>query len=839
MKVYFYKMKKNLLPALLCLLGTVGMAQFNGFPTIKITSTKSSNSFPIVDGASAATIYYDTADAKVVGVVANAFQQDVALVTGIKPSLQSSGEKMGKTAIIIGSISHSSLIKQLIQSKKLSVADIAGKWESFSITTIQNPFPGVAKALVVAGSDARGTAYGVFEISKLMGVSPWYWWADVVPEHKASLYVLDGTQVNGEPSVKYRGIFINDEDWGMQPWAAKKMDTDIKDIGPNTYAHIFELLLRLKANFIWPAMHPCTKAFYYYKDNAMVADKYGIVVGTSHCEPMLRNNVFEWAENYKNEYGVAPNEWRYDVNKAQIAPYWRNRIEQVKDYESVITVGMRGVHDGSMPGPKDMDGKRGLLETIIADQREILTNTYKKPMKDIPQIFCPYKEVLDVYRSGLKLPEDVTIVWSDDNHGYINQLSNKQELGRSGGSGVYYHFSYWGAPQDFLWLSSVSPSLTSYEMTKAYSWNAKKLWVFNVGDLKPAEMEISFAMDLAYNIDQWQPEKAIGYSKHWAAETFGEAFAAPIAAIKNEYYQLAQAGKPEHLLYVNYSDADAEARLLAYDNIAKQAEQLYKQMPNRLKDAFYELVLYPVKGACLMNQKILFARKSIAMAKQGDKNALAFSNKALAAYKEIDSLTIVYNKLNNGKWNGMMSAHPRNQLVFKMPNVATDSMINITRDTTLTTSGVADKLTVIKASQWANKHDAEGKKIVAIEGLGIGGSGVTILPATGNSSQVAEAPYIDYTTEIKEGTHQLTVKSLPTHSINNNYQLRYAISVNGDKPQVVNLNVDAGARAWSKNVLNGYSAGTTEHKIAAKKQQTSIRIYLLDPGLVINQIEVQ
>ncbi len=832
-------MKKNSFLAFACLLGTLCLGQSNTASTIKITSTKTPSSFPIVDNADVASIYYDTADAKVVGVAANAFLQDVLLVTGKKLPLQIDGNKIGKTPIIIGSIGNSSLIKQLIQSKKIDVNTIAGKWESFIITTVQNPLPGIAKALVVAGSDARGTAYGVFEISKLMGVSPWYWWADVVPEHKASLFVLDGKQVNGEPSVKYRGIFINDEDWGIQPWAAKKMDTDIKDIGPNTYEHIFELLLRLKANFIWPAMHPCTKAFYYYKENPAMADKYGIVVGASHCEPMLRNNVFEWAKNYKNEYGVDPGEWRYDVNKAQIAPYWRDRIEQAKDYESVITVGMRGVHDGSMPGPKDIGGKRDLLETIISDQREILTKTYNKPIKDIPQLFCPYKEVLDIYRYGMKLPEDVTIVWSDDNHGYINQLSNKQELSRSGGSGVYYHFSYWGAPQDFLWLSSISPSLTSYEMTKAYNWNAKKLWVFNVGDLKPAEMEINFAMDLAYNVKKWQPEKAIDYSRHWATETFGEEFAESIAAIKNKYYELAQAGKPEHLLYVNYSDAEADARLQAYDNISQKAEELYTQMPSRLKDAFFELVLYPVKGAALMNQKMLLAKKSITLAKQGDKNALSFSSKALAAYKEIDSLTIVYNKLNNGKWNGIMSSHPRNQTVFKMPSVANDSMINTSIDSTIKTKVSAEGLTIIQASKWTSKHDVEGKNVTAIQGLGIGGSGVTILPTTSSSSKVADAPYIDYNAELKEGTHQITVKCLPTHSINSDYQLRYAISVNGDKPQVVNVNVDASGKVWSKNVLCGFSVGTSEHNVSAKKQQTNIRIYILDPGLVINQIEIQ
>ena len=475
----------------------------------------------------------------------------------------------------------------MCDAKKIPAERIHGKWETFLVTVVDNPIDNVERALVIAGSDPRGAAFGVFELSRRIGVSPWYWWADVHPEKHESLFVRGGAMVDGPPSVKYRGIFLNDEDWGLKPWAAANMDTDIKDIGPKTYANIFELLLRLKANFIWPAMHPCTKAFYYYKDNPKVADQYAIVVGSSHCEPMLRNNVDEWTNNFQNEYGKAPGPWRYDTNEKEIFRYWDDRAAESAKYESVYTIGMRGIHDSSIPGPKDEKQKIELMNKVMADQRKILTSRLKKPIDEIPQIFCPYKEVLRLYQKGLDLPDDVTIVWADDNHGYIRQLSTPKEQLRSGRSGVYYHLSYWGAPSDYLWLSSISPALISYEMTKAFQYGADRLWVFNVGDIKPAEAEIEFALDFAWNVDRWPPEKAHLYIEHWAAETFGPEYAQQIANIKSEYYLLAQSGKPEHLDLITFTREEAQQRLDAYQKIAKEAAELGKKCPSGLKTLIF------------------------------------------------------------------------------------------------------------------------------------------------------------------------------------------------------------------------------------------------------------
>jgi hypothetical protein len=783
---------------------------------LRIAETPTRTLFPLVHAREAATVYVDPNDAKVVLIAAEAFRSDVKAVTGTLPMLQTHGSRLSGYAVIVGTLGQSPLVDQLARSGSLSVDRVRGQWETFTIAVVEKPLPKVEKALVVAGSDRRGTAFGVFELSAMIGVSPWVWWADVAPQHREGLYLTGTSLVEGPPSVKYRGIFLNDEDWGLQPWAAKNMDPDIKDIGPRTYARIFELLLRLKANYIWPAMHPCTKAFYYYPDNPKTADAYAIVVGSSHCEPMLRNNVFEWSENFEHEYGVKPGAWRYDTNRDQIYRYWEDRVDQASGYESVFTVGMRGIHDSGIPGPREPQEKIKLLEQVIADQRGLLAKYFKKPASEIPQIFCPYKEVLSLYQAGLKLPDDVTIVWADDNHGYIRQLSNPQEQKRSGASGVYYHLSYWGAPQDYLWLSSVSPSLISYEMTKAFRFGASRLWVFNVGDIKPAEMEIEFALDLAWNVEAWPPQKAHAYAQAWAARTFGAEFAEPIAKIKSVYYRLAASGKPEHLGALTFTPDEAAARLADYQAIARDAEALNERIPDSLRDAYFQLILYPVEAACAMNEKVLYAR-------QGDESA----PKAQAAFERIQSLTRKYDEgIAGGKWSGIMSWHPRDLAVFKMPAVTAPADGNQPKP-----------IAVISADSYVDKRDAAGVSLTVVEGLGIGGEGVTVLPFEGTSRTPENAPYVEYKADLTPGSRRIVVKCLPTHRIYEGLHVRYAISVNGDTPQIVDVDAAAETRPWSLNVLRGYCTGETTHQVDSSGQ-AALRLYLLDPGLVINELEV-
>ena len=817
-------------------------AQRGSKDRMNVSEIRVEDSFCLVHSRKAAEIYIDPNDAKVVQIAGEALRKDIERVTGILPALQKNPDNLSAHAVIIGTLGQSKVINQLVDNGKIPVENIRGKWETFIITVIERPFPQIERALVIAGSDRRGTAFGIFELSGMIGVSPWVWWADVTPKHMDSVYVTAGSIIEGPPSVKYRGIFLNDEDWGLQPWSAKHMDTDIRDVGPNTYAKIFELLLRLKANYIWPAMHPCTKAFYYYPDNPKVADQYAIVVGSTHCEPMLRNNVFEWSKNFEHEYGQKPGEWRYDTNRRQIYRYWEDRAKQSSSYESVYTVGMRGIHDSGMPGPRSRSEKIKLLEEVISQQRGLLSKHLQRPLKEIPQIFCPYKEVLTLYQEGLKLPDDITIAWADDNHGYIRQLSNPQEQQRSGASGVYYHLSYWGAPHDYLWLCSTSPSLVSYEMTKAFRYGASRLWVFNVGDIKPAEMETEFALDLAWNIDSWTPEKAYRYPQVWAAKTFGSEFAEPIAKIKSEYYRLAQEGKPEHLGTLTFGEMQADERLRDYQAIAAEAEALSKKIPERLQDAFFQLVLYPVQGTCLMNEKILYARKSLQLAQKGDEKALEYAQKAQSAFEQIQSLTRKYNEeISGGKWSEMMSWHPRDLDVFKMPQVATAAMIKKAGENV--TAGIETEQSnkvAISAANYILKREIPGVSLQTIQGLGIGGKGITIIPFNAESvpeEKIEEAVFVEYKIKLSSAGRKIAVKCLPTHRIHEGRNLRYAISVNDGAPQVVDVYSPSVSRAWRTNVLRGYSEGQTTHEINVSGESV-IRIYILDPGLVINSIEV-
>lgn len=801
------------------------------------------NSFPLFNDATVASICIDESDAKVVTIAAQAFAEDVKLVSGKRMDVVNAIPGKG-FSIVAGTIGQSKLIDELIRSNKLKVSSIENGWERFIIQTIGNK-------LVIAGSDRRGTAFGIFHLSRIMGVSPWVWWADVTPAKKKQLYV-SGTYVSNEPSVKYRGIFINDEDWGLFPWAKRNMDTDVQNIGPKTYAKVFELLLRLRANYLWPAMHDSTKAFYYYKESPKVADDYAIAIGGSHCEPMLRNNVCEWEQTFEEEYEKKPGEWRYDVNKAEIYNYWNDRIKEAVNYESVITIGMRGVHDGSMPGPKDTDEKVKLLENVITDQRSILQNNFRQPAEKLPQIFVPYKEVLSLYRRGMKLPDDITIIWPDENFGYIRQLSTPEEQKRSGGSGVYYHLSYLGGPHDYCWLASTSPALISYEMTKAYQFGANRLWVVNVGDIKPAEMETQFFLDLAWDVKKWTPENANKYLAYWADQTFGNELSTEIADIKKEYYRLAQEGKPEHMRMLKFLAAAREMRLLAYEKLVDKMNNVKKQVPGYLQNAFFELIEYPVKGAALINQKMMYAQMSFDFPAK----AKGYSEKSKFAYEKIKELTVFYNTgIESGKWNGIMSYMPRNMAVYGMPKVAApevlDGAINPEVkydrryiDRVLDSTGVETgkpSFQSLYAGDYKLKKENAGEKIVLLPGLGTGGKSISRYPFTGLSYKNEEwnkAPYAEYRFSLKPGSYKLVLKCLPTHAIHKGRNLGLAVSVNNSAAQFLDIDNPQEDVKWKKDILRGYTEAAMPLAIS-KGGIAVIRVYFLDTGLVLSKVDIQ
>ncbi|MBC8053924.1 MAG: glycosyl hydrolase 115 family protein [Sphingobacteriaceae bacterium] len=630
-------------------------------------------SFPLVSNGKASAIYTDPADAEVVRIAANAFKDDVKLVTGIASLTSSSA--IPSQQILIGTIGKSKLIDRLISSKKLNADHLKGKWETFSISVVNNPAANINQALVIAGSDPRGTAFGVFELSKLIGVSPFYWWADLNPKLQQEIHI-SGNFVSNSPSVKYRGIFLNDEDWGLQPWAAKTFEPETGDIGPKTYAKIFELLLRLKANLIWPAMHPSTKAFYHYPGNKKVAADYAIVVGSSHAEPMLRNNVGEWDKSM--------GDFNYITNKEKIYNYWESRVKESKGNDAVYTLGMRGVHDSGMEGVKSVKEAVPLLEKIIEEQRDMLKKHVNSNVGAIPQVFTVYKEVLEIYDSNIKLPDDVTVVWPDDNYGYIQRLNNEKENKRSGGSGVYYHASYWGRPHDYLWLSSTHPGLIREEMMKAYQTKSDRLWVLNVGDIKPLEYNIQLFMDMAYRAE---PFKESSYTKahlrNWVSDLFGSGKAERITNVLWNYYQLAFERRPEFMGWsqtepttqTKYSDYnhfyygdEAQQRIDSYEKLVAEVKNLRPLINAKDADAFYQLVYYQVVGASLINKKFLYRDKAFLYAKQHRASASDYAILSKQAYDDIVKETEYYNnQLANGKWKHMMSMEPRGLPVYKAP----------------------------------------------------------------------------------------------------------------------------------------------------------------------------
>lgn len=637
-------------------------------------STAFAEQFPLVTPQSKVAIVYDAVECKLDSIAANLLADDIQRVSGYRPAVSTNLLAVKGNVIIIGSI-NSKQIAALKQPDMVSA--LKGKWESYAFRSLNHPTQNINKALVIAGSDYRGTAYGVFEVSARIGVTPWYWWADATPAVKKELYVDITNEVSAEPSVKFRGIFINDEDWGLQPWAAKTFEPETKDIGPKTYAKVFELLLRLKANLIWPAMHPSTKPFYHYPDNVKVAKDYQIVVGSSHAEPMLRNNVGEWNEKTMGAFN-------YLTNKDKVYDYWESRVKESKDVDAIYTIGMRGVHDSGIEGVKTPKETVPLLQRIFDDQRGLFKKYINPDVTKVPQAFTAYKEVLDVYDAGLKVPDDVTLIWPDDNYGYIQRLDNDKENKRSGGSGVYYHVSYWGRPHDYIWLSTTSPGLIREEMSKAYEMNARNVWVVNVGDIKPAEYDIQYFLDMAYNVKPFlNTQFVMPHLKAWVADNLGAAHADEIADVMWKYYQLAFERRPEFMgwsqtepttpvhptTYNHFSFGDqAQRRIDAFEALEEKVKRLQASIPAQKQDCFFQTIYYPVVCASQMSKKFLYTDKALLYGKQGRISAAYYDTLARGAYNTIVAQTDFYNKqLSNGKWTNIMSMNPRNLPVYAPP----------------------------------------------------------------------------------------------------------------------------------------------------------------------------
>ena len=790
-----------------------------------VTDSPTGDDFMFAGDGSAKSILVAPDENRAVLRAAADLAGDIQRVTDIKPVVENQPAAPEKCGIIIGTIGQSAIIGQLIAAGRLATNGISGEWESCILQVVKNPLPGVDTALVIAGSDRRGTIFGIYQLSEMIGVSPWYWWADVPVTHQSKLGIHGNLLAQGPPSVKYRGIFINDEDWCLRPWASKTFDPATGNIGPKTYAKIFELLLRLHANYLWPAMHPGTAAFNSFTNDADLADSYGIVMGSSHCEQMLRNNVSEWDDKTYGEYNFV-------TNPDGVLKYWEDRVRTNGKFENVYTVGMRGIHDGAMPGGGTPQEKADRLRTIIRDQRKILGRLVNKNVAAVPQIFCPYKEVLELYRLAPDVPDDITLVWPDDNYGYVREFSNARERARSGGAGVYYHVSYWGRPNDYLWLCSTPPALIAEEMGKAYDYGADRVWILNVGDLKPAELDIEFFLNLAWDPHAWNGVNAYDLLGHQLARDFGAANAPALTSILSEYYRLNFQRKPEFMSFPTNSQFTASEmadRLAAWRNVVAQVDSMQTNLPPAARDAFFELIGYPVKAAAAMNDACLTG--------------------STAAVDQIHQLTKKYNEqIAGGKWRGMMSDNPRQQIAYHQLAPGPDQR---GLHTDIMGSGAADFLETngqvileaAHASKFVAGTDAVWRKL---SGLGYHGEAVSVDPVTVATRNTPDtifvgSPSLQYKIQFQStGDWQAIMRALPTFSVETGQPQRFAIALDDAPPHIVALPVSMSEtdRHWQENVLRNAALASSTFSVTQPGLHT-LKIWMVDPGIVLDAIALQ
>jgi hypothetical protein len=588
-----------------------------------------------------AVVYYDQTDFKVVAIAAGDLAKDIERVTGVKPLLTTKVADLKGDVVIIGTLGKKGLVDQLAAAKKLNATGVAGKWEAFVLQTVAAPRAGVTQALVIAGSDRRGTAYGVYELSAQIGVSPWYWWADVPVKKKAGLAVMAGRYTLGEPAVKYRGIFLNDEAPALSGWAAEKFG----GVNSKMYQQVFELLLRLKANFMWPAMWG--NAFYMDDpaDQAL-ADDYAIVMGTSHHEPMTRAQQ-EWKRLGKGE-------WNYEKNEAVLKEFWKGGAQRIGNTEVLVTIGMRGDGDSPM---SEKGNNIPLLEKVVADQRQMLAEVTGKKIERVPQLWALYKEVQEYYDKGMRVPDDVTLLLCDDNYGNIRRLPALADKPRAGGYGIYYHFDYVGWPRNYKWLNTNPLPKIWEQMHLAYEYNAKQIWIVNVGDLKPMELPISFFLDYAWNPQAWPADRLAEYTRLWAEQQFGKEQAGPIADVLATYAKYNGRRKPEHIAPKSYSLVsfnEAERVVAEYNQLAATAGKINDTLPAEYKDAYFQLVLYPVKACANYFELYTTVGKNQIGAVQGRASANDVPAQAQVFFDRDAAFAAEYHKIAGGKWNHMM-----------------------------------------------------------------------------------------------------------------------------------------------------------------------------------------
>ncbi|MCQ2974650.1 MAG: glycosyl hydrolase 115 family protein [Bacteroidales bacterium] len=776
------------------------------------------NSFAI--DLSKATIVYDENDFALVKKMANTLANDIEMVSGTKPSIKNNlSDNFNIILACVNNSKYANCHNELID-----------KWECFAIDSNN-------KNVTIIGSDPRGLAYGVFYVSEKIGVNPWYWWADI-PINQKNNVEFSENYISKSPTIKYRGLFINDEDWGLKTWSANNFEKDLNDIGPKTYDKVCELILRLKGNMLAPAMHDCTGAFYSYPKSQQVADEWGIMITTSHCEPLLFNNASSLEWNKKND-----GDWNYLTNKQTIINKLDNRIKETAQYSNIYTIGMRGLHDEAMKGSDNPEVRARILEQVFEDQRSILEKYKNVSADNIPQIFVPYKETLDIYDAGLKVPDDVIIIWPDDNYGYMKRVSNSEEQKRKGGSGVYYHLSYLGTPHDYLWIATTAPMLMYEELLKSYQSGANKYWLVNAGDIKPMEIELQQFFDFAWNFDDFSYSNVNEYQAEWLAKIFGDNFKNDFQDILDTYYRLAWDRKPEYMGFEIEWDDDENSklhdsnfdfitinkRLNDYKRISDKCELIQNQLPKNLQAPFFEMLAFSVKGAYQMNRKFLMA--------QLNHKDFKHQEDVKQAFDSINSLMNCYNSILNGKWNQMMSAVPPGYVAkYQEMPVLVD---NNSKDFSLPQSQLRPT--------YKSKVDISKIKISdnfrLISGLGTDWCSLQL----GNPHDVSENPlslkssHIDIPINISSKNDSVTiiVNVLPMWPVTNDVSNCFGVSLDGCQPIKCENKFLEWSYEWKLQVLENRKEFLITFPFNKKIKNHTLTLIIGNPGQIVQEIKIK
>jgi len=794
------------------------------------------------DGSTSVTYNVQKSVDPVVLTALDMFGSDMQAVTGRRARPVSVD---GASIRIIEADRASGSVLRRLKKEGVPVDSLMTLTDGFHISVI-------GRQITVVGANGRGTAYGVLELSRMAGVSPWIWWGDVLPERRNRLIIDSGYRTLQVASVEYRGIFINDEDWTLRPWSYGTYEpAEFGQIGPRTYKKVFQLLLRLRANAIWPGMHTGTKAFFRTEGAKAVADSCGIAIGTSHCEPLLRNNVDEWNEKQRGRYN-------YMTNRQAVHDYWIERLKEVKGSAggNMFTIGMRGIHDGSMEGVKTMDEKQTALQQVIDDQQELLRKYIGAPERQT-QVFVPYKEVLEIYERGLRVPDYVTLMWCDDNYGYMTRLSNAAEQKRTGGGGIYYHLSYWGRPHDYLWLTTTQPGLIYNEMREAYDHNVRKVWIVNVHDPKVAGYDLELFLDMAWNIDCVSSSTLNDHYLAWLCRQFGTEAGKKLFPAMHEFYRLCGERRPE---FMGWSQVELDKKTYArglspvvntefsttafggeldrylerYADVRRTVSDAERLIRPELRDAYFAAVKYPVYAADAHARKILESQRARQLATGSTQKDMFASNAALytavarsqSAYQEIRRLTEYYNEtMSGGKWRRSMNMRPRDLPVYAAPSLPT----------LLDDREVAEWLGKARQGQ-CHELDTEGAIVRNACDYSSASAGVRAVQMLGHSMNAVALPKdgtltYDFVAE-RDGKAVLRTAMIPTQP-NDNGDLRYSVSIDGGEPTVYTLKEKFRSERWKQNVLRGQAVRELPVDIAKGRHTLVIRA--LDNHIIADQ----